>query len=294
MKKAGTFLINNRYYAALAVLILALLPVFTFLGWLLAATIVALVTFSRGPRNGAYLIIGVALLTVGFWWFYGWAGYEVVLALCVFSWVFANLIGLFNSWCLTLEAMFVTGLLVLIALHVAVPNLTGWWVTHLSRIYGSSSLFASVPPEEMKQMVARLAPIATGIAGFFVMGLLTLVLVWARLWQAAIVGAKQQCRQEMCSIRMNKGDAVLFLLCLIGALFQVMYLAEVVWLLMLPFVVASFSLLHSLSHKKRLRWVLVLAYVFLVWLVYLAAPVLALVGATDSWLDIRSRFIKAG
>jgi hypothetical protein len=290
VQRFGNFLLNNNAYAALIVLLLVVSPVLTLICFLLAMSIVALITLQRGPKAGAFLLLWIAVPTIVTLWFRKFGGYDVVLMLCFLAWGLALLLRRFSSWTLVLEALLIVSLLVLLALHIAVPDIAAWWKSHLLQMYNASSVLSAVPEDEKQRLVTVFSQYATGLFGFYIMLMVILGLMFARYWQALLNDSVGQFSAEVLNIRMNRLISILAMLCFVGFLFKLPLFMDGMSIIFMPFVVAAMSLLHLIARQKQ--WVgivVVLLYLGLLFVQYMVAPLLAVLGMLDTTMDFRKR-----
>jgi|GEM_PF-3408283 len=293
IKKLGDFLLSNKAYAAIIVLLLMLSPALTLFCTVLAASIVVLITLQQGYKSGAFLLFWMLVPSVVSLFFHkiGVFDFEWMVSCLLFA--LALLLRAYSSWRLVLEILLLIGIVALVAVHLINPDIAMWWKSHILHIYNSSSVVSAMSIEEKSKLEATAvmySQMATGILIFYVMLFVVFVLMLGRYWQAIVLNAKEQFITEVINIRMNKLLAVVALLCAIGFCFKVPLFLDGMFIVFVPFIVAGFSYLHSLSQSRPwISFVLVVFYFGLIIFQYIVAPVIAVLGLIDIGLDLRNR-----
>ncbi|OGO95158.1 MAG: hypothetical protein A3F41_03860 [Coxiella sp. RIFCSPHIGHO2_12_FULL_44_14] len=291
MYKLGQYLLADNRRAAIIAVLCLLLPL---VGGFLAAVIVGLVTLNKGSRAGLLLLAFVALPVVSLLVLrrFGMesALFGFLFLRCALIWGMASILRRTRSWALTVEWFVLLGALVIVGIHLGIPQIKSLWVqwlTHYVKEYDwmTISRWSSVGVSSLQAW----APFLTGLATF---GLLlgTLVqLVLARWWQTLLF-SPGLVRQEMTQIRVNGILSIILVIASVGLYWQPGWLMDVYPVLILPFMLAGLSLLHRLAAvKKECGFLVVGAYVALVLLAVIAVGVLSIVGWIDSWYNFRKR-----
>ncbi len=290
MRRLGQFLLAQPLYAAAMVLLLVLSPILSIFCSLLAAAIVVLVTLQQGPKVGAFLVLWVAVPAVVSFWFQGFGGYDALFLFCLLEWALAILLRELRSWTLVLEVLLLVALVVLAVIHWAVPDIAAWWKSHLSHMYEASSVLTSLPEDEKQHLATLFSRYATGLLAFYIMAFLFLGLMAGRCWQAVLNETSEAFRVSVLAIRMNRWVAWLALAYIAGFIFKLPLCMDSMSVILMPFVVASFSLLHAVARQRTVFTVLIgLLYIGLLLMQYVVAPLLAAVALLDTSLDFRQR-----
>lgn len=291
MTRLGRFLLAHQRNAIIAALLCTLLPLIGLPGGFLVSLLVALVTLQKGPKSGFWVLVWVALPSVALLILHQVGGFDVLLGRAALVWGLACILREYRSWPLVLEVCVVLAFIGVIVVHLVVPDVTQWWAGHITQYIKDLSKDASwtLSAEEAKVVIARLSPIATGVLAFFITFGTFLQLLVARWWQSAIYRPGAM-RSEFNSIRMGQTFAVLLVIVVIGALFKVSWIIDFMPMMLLPFMIAGLSLLHSMvERRKGLVIPLILVYIGLLFLPYILVILLSFAGYIDSWYDFRKR-----
>ncbi len=290
MRRLGQLLLDQPIFAAGLVLILVLSPILSFFCSVFAAAIIVLVTLQQGPKNGAFILLWVAVPAIVSFWFEGITGYDVFFVFCLLEFGLASLLREFSSWDLVLEVMLILALLVLAGIHVLVPDISLWWKAHLMQMYDSSSVLTSLPLEEKQRLATLFSQYATGLLAFYIMLFSFFAVMIGRYWQAILNDSVAIFRTHLLAIRINRWVAWLAILCLVGFLFKVPLFMDSISAIMMPFVVGSLSLLHAIGKQRFGFSVLIgLLYLGLLLVQYIVAPLLAVLALLDTHFNFRQR-----
>lgn len=298
MKKLGEYLLANNMRAAIVALMCALTPLIQLPGGFIAAVIVGLVTLRKGAKAGLFIVAFAALpaisLLISRGFEYGL--YDTLLIrctlvwTCVLVWVFALMLRRWNSWTLVLEVMAVIGVIAVLVIHAAVPDIKQDWIAALMHFYkgfAAVSSFIQIPSGKAADYVKQLAPFATGSAVFLLFFGVFLQLLLARWWQSVIF-LPGGFRQEFIQIRVDRIAAIVLAVATVGMYWQAAWLIDLYPVLLLPFMVAGLSIVHHLTGKrKHMIFLLIAMYVALVILHFIAVAVLSLISFIDSWANFR-------
>lgn len=298
MRRLGQFLLSNNAYTSVLVLVLVLIPYMHGLLTMLAAAVVGLVTLQGRTSSSALCVLWLAVPAVLSVWFHRFQGYEVVWLFCAVVWLFASLLRHFASWALVLECLLVVALCLLIGLHIAFPDLAAWWKQVWLHLADASTVISNMPTEEKQHLSVLFSKVATGLIAFYVMMFIVMVLLFARYWQAVVCEAVAGFHQEVLAIRLSHWVLLIPAVFLIGGVLKIPFFLDGIGIVLQPFVVASLSLLHALRalapmgkrHKGLIFTIVLLcAYLGLLLLQYVVAPILACMGMIDTGLNLRKR-----
>ncbi|MAR84077.1 MAG: hypothetical protein CMF55_04735 [Legionellales bacterium] len=290
MHRLGQLLLARPLYAAAMVLLLVLSPILSVFCVFLAAAIIVLMTLQQGAKVGAFILLWVAVPAVVSFWFNGFGGYDALFVFCLLQWGLAILMRECSSWTLVLEVLLLVALLVLAGVHLAIPDIAAWWKSHLSQMYETSSVLSSLPDDEKQRLATLFSQYATGLLTFYMMAFLFLGLMAGRYWQAVLSGGADVFRASILAIRMNRWVVWVALAYTAGFIFKIPLCMDSISVILMPFVVASLSLLHALAKQRTAFKVLIgLLYVGLLFMQYIVAPVLASIALLDASLDFRQR-----
>lgn len=293
MRKLGQYLLANPLHAMLAALVCAVLPLFSIPVGFLAAILVGFVTLCRGYKTGLWVLLGVAIpvLAVSIW--KQVFVFDLMLLRCVLVWLLASILRGTVSWRLVLEIMTVLGILTVFSFHLLLEDVPSWWIEVLKHYEPllNSVLAGQLSEDRVREMIAQIAPFATGLfAALLLMGAFCQLLL-ARWWQAALF-KPGGLSKEFITIRAGWVLAVILTLTVIPALFGAGFAIDLLPVVILPFAIVGLSLLHNWArHSKKVVYLLVSFYIGLIFLPVIFVVVLALGGYIDSWYDLRKRYL---
>lgn len=292
VRKFSQFLITRNVNAGIIAFIFTLLSLLSLPGGFFAAVIVGFITLQKGRDPGLFTLAWVAVPAIALFLIKPRFGmFDLILVRALLVWVFALIIRKHGSWRLMLEAAVVLGLLAVVGLHLVIPDVAANWIKLIGHYIKdlSGAGFWKLSATETQVFIKNIAPMATGLLSFIVIGGVFIQLVIARWWQAYMFNPGGF-RKEFIQIRMGRTIAIAVLIVIIGMLFKVEFIVDFFPLVLLPFVVAGLSLGHFfVTQKKWFIWGLVLIYAGLFLLPMLVVGLLALAGYFDSWYDIRQR-----
>ncbi len=289
MHKFGQWLLAKNINASIVAFVCALLPAITLPGEFLASILVAFITLRKGAKSGLVVLTWVALPAVAMMFIGKLSLFDVLLARCVVVWALAILLRQTHSWSLLLAVLAVIGAVGVAFFHVWIADPVSFWSAKLSIYFLQMAEMLPLPAADIKANVALIAGFATGLLAFVVVAGIFIQLLLARWWQASLFNPGGL-GKEAKMIRVNPWVSGVFVLAIIGACFKQALLVDMMPVLMIPFIVAGFSLLHWwMIHKPQLTWVLVVVYVGFIFFPYVSMS-LALYGMADSWVDFRRRY----
>lgn len=296
LRKIGDFLLAQERNAIIVALVLILLPLLKIPLGSLAVIIVAFVTLARGPKAGFWVLVWIALPAISLLFLQQIGGFDALLLYGVLAWAAATILRRYTSWSLVLEAGTLVGLVVIVALHIIVPDLQQWWVSVINDTIKELIKLNvwALPADETKLLVNRMAPLATGVAAFRMLSWSLILTLLARWWFTAIY-QPGTLRRELLSIRAGYTTIAVAAVVIVGSLFRVNVFLDILPLLALPFAAAGLSLLHFLASKNRALLVpLILVYIGFLFLPLFAIIILTLVvlGLTDSLANFRKRLLR--
>ncbi len=289
MRKIGEFLLAHNRNAIIVAFVCTLLPLIYLPGGFAAAIIVGLVTLKKGAKDGFWVLVWVALPAICLLFLKRFGVFDILLLRCVLVWLFAIMLRQFSSWRMILEVAVLLGFLVVAGLHLAVPDIKTWWAGHIAAYMKAFDLANAwkLSAAEVQGFIGRLVPFATGVAIVVVFMGTFIQLILARFWYAALF-ERGLLKKEFSEIRMGQILAVILFLAIVGAFLKMAFAIDFLPVILLPFVVAGLSFLHYwVARNKKLLIPLILIYVGLLMLPYLAVLILALLAFIDSWYDFR-------
>lgn len=289
MQRIGQWLFARELNAALVVLALTLLPFVGLSGDFFAGILVALITLRKGAKAGVFLLLWVALPSVALLFLHRVGIYDTLLIRCVIVWGLALVLRQTRNWYFVLQILLVVGLLAVILFHCFVANPAHFWVGHFSNYLSMLSQQTELKMKDFSTSVKALSKIMTGITVAGVLLGLFFKLLAARFFQAALFN-KGGLKPEGYNLRVGMIDNLLVLLGVAGVYLQLSWVTDVFPVLLLPSLIAGFSLLHMwLDQYAAWRFSIILLYISCFFIPYLLLLVV-LLGFTDGWLNYRQRF----
>ena len=296
MRLLASFVMRGRMQAAMAASVLALLSLLLPPVTLLSAAVVALVTLRRGLQEGALLVglstlacallsllaLGVVLPVVSF-----------VLLLWLPVWLLGGVLRVSRSLGLTLQVGLLLGLVVIAAQYTQGGDPVATWREALEPFVQSLVEAGVLQASDEAGLVETMAAWMPGViaVGFLLQTMIALFL--GRWWQALLYNPGGF-RQEFHQLRMGRPLAwatlaVLGLTAFAGSAGG-HWLSYLDMLLVSAWFLQGLAVIHGIVGKRRrgAGW-LVAVYALLALAMPHMATVLALIGFTDSWIDMRAR-----
>ncbi|MCB1827721.1 MAG: hypothetical protein KDH94_04770 [Coxiellaceae bacterium] len=293
MRKFGEYLLARTGRAAGVAFLCALLPLIGFPGGFLASIIIGFVTLCRGPRSGLFVMAWVVLPALVLLYLHRFGLNDIILLRAVLVWLFAYTLRRLGSWTRVFEVGLVLGLMVVVAVHIAIPDLTTWWTTHLTKYLADINKATSMKltAAQSAEFVKRVVPMATGIVAFIVLFGSWLVLLLARWWQTAIY-YPGRLGDEFIGVRNTVLAAMVLVLGAVGVYLNQAIAIDLFPVLLFPFMMGGLSFMHYLSAAAKGFIVLVvLMYLGIFLLPFIVVVLLALIGFLDTCFNFR-KFIK--
>lgn len=294
MHRLASFIMTGRPQAVIIAVLLAVAgamfpPIALFSG-----AAVGLVTLRLGLDQGLIVL--------------GWASIALVilagallgspaagLVYAIVQWVpiisVAVVLRRTGSWSIVMTALAVTGVVIVLGVHLWIPNANAMWTGVLHKGLGKLLQQAGMSQSNITAAIAEIARYATGA---FMMSLefsVVLSLMIARVWQALLYNPGGF-RQEYTTWRLSHVMAGIVII-LVIALF-IMHnkiVAEMIMVMLTPFLFQALGLFHGLIRQTgaHVGW-LVGLYLLLFLAPAQVGSLLAAIGVIDSFADFRKRF----
>ncbi len=293
------FVMRSQQHALLVAIAFAFLP---FFSWV-SSVIVALVTLRMGLVSGLYLTLWLCLPNIVL----AWVNYPTELlsfslgmVVFVLTWAAAGILRLTMSWSRVLLSLTAVTALVLVIVHLLVPDLPAWWLAQFGAILQQLNSSGSLPIAEREQLAA-IQPVALKATGLMALGALASILSNLAIarWGQALLYNPGGFRQELSKLSLDKVSALGLMALTLGLLPMPSSLAQdLALVLLLPLCVVGIIDLHTiLAAKPYGSWWLVIFYLIVV-LIFtrigiIGAILLAGVALIDSLFDIKNR-LKEG
>jgi len=277
--------------AAFALVAVALPPLVVFSGAALAlvtlrhgaleGTVVAAIAVAGGGAL-AGLALGAPTAILGY-----------VLVLWVPVWALAVLLRASVSLSITLTVLALVVAAALVLVFVVLGDPAAWWQQVLGQLIPLvlEDMGAEVADSVLQEQIAAIAPSVTGLVASQLAALWLLSLLLGRWWQAQLYNPGGF-GQEFRELRMGQALAVATVAVFVGApLARLPLIVNLALGLSIVLGMFGLAVLHSAVQRSRAgRGWLIALYVGMAFLMYPVLTVLALLGATDQWLDLRRRF----
>ncbi|WP_297812313.1 DUF2232 domain-containing protein [uncultured Methylophaga sp.] len=264
----------------------------------LASGVIALATLRMGPREGARVVTAtlivfvlVAWLLLGQMWIAG----LVLLSSWLPVFVATLALGYSRSLATALLAASGLGLVVVLLMHLLVPELTGWWRGMIEPFMASLSEQPGwqLGVDETARLTDNLAAMMTGLIAAGVSFNAVVGLLIGRAWQAQLFNPGAF-GEEFRQLRLGKPAAMLTAILMVVALTPMAdalrLLADCLPVMLVAFGIQGLAIVHAIVNlrQKGKGW-LVTMYVLLVLMMPQMVMMLATLGVLDQWFDFRKR-----
>jgi hypothetical protein len=297
LKKLGAFILRSRLHASLAALICALLP---FVGGWLAAVIVGFVTLRKNFFEGFLIVLWASLPAIA------WAidgNWLLLMTNGVFGflavWLLAGIIKKTSSWSLTVGVSALIGILAVLAVHLMFGEPHVWWIKQLSAAVsqGSQVLPDTVSADDIRAAIQHVAPFLTGLQVMAALLFAIVALIGARAVEAAFAD-KPHLNKELYFIRIHTMGVVLLIIMGGLAAWGPLIFRDFLPVILLPFVLAGFSLVHGMVVLKKMSSIWFFGFYGVMFLSIIYYPPLALavvvVAVLDSIFNFRAMKLGKG
>jgi hypothetical protein len=298
LRGIADFAMQGRWQAAVATALLSaaamMLPPLNYL----ASGVIALATLRMGPREGARVVTAtlivfvlVAWLLLGQMWIAG----LVLLSSWLPVFVATLALGYSRSLASALLAASGLGLVVVLLMHLLVPDLTGWWRGMIEPFMASLSEQPGwqLGVDETARLTDNLAAMMTGLIAAGVSFNAVVGLLIGRAWQAQLFNPGAF-GEEFRQLRLGKPAAMLTAILMAVALTPMAdalrLLADCLPVMLVAFGIQGLAIVHAIVNlrQKGKAW-LVTMYVLLVLMMPQMVMMLATLGVLDQWFDFRKR-----
>lgn len=264
-------------------------------GEVVAAVLVAFITMKKGWRSGGMVVAFVALPAVGYTLHKEFSPFDIVFFQAVLIYIFAGLLGQFYSWRLVLQVMLLLGVAAIAVFHLVQADPGAYWINLMSKMLNQvqASTSESVPIAAITKQLHHISPYLTGLIALSMSAVIFGELALARIWYFRSADQRGQFKAEFLNIRLGYLEALLLTVVAIGYVCHVPIAKDMLFAIVLPFVICGLSYLHTLQQRfPQLLVLLVLLYValFLSVTSMYSLMVLTAVGYVDSILNLRKRF----
>ncbi|MDD5267949.1 MAG: DUF2232 domain-containing protein [Methylococcales bacterium] len=290
MNFLATYIMRGRIQAMIVASSLALLSLMMPPVSVVSSATVALVTLRRGASEGLTILV-CSSVAAGLLGLLAIGNYQFALLYVMVLWLPVWLISIVlregQHLSLAVEIAILIGIFGVIGFYLYTPEPAAMWKAVLSQMVP-----ADAPVADIQRTIDILAHYMTGVvAAGSVLGLL-LGLFLGRWWQANLYnpgGFKQEFLALDTKPRLSIGSIAVVAI----ALTSPGVISEIAWnvsiLLFVLYTVTGTSVLHTVFSKMKLgRYMVPMLYITL-FLIPHAMLLVALVGLSDPWLDLRKK-----
>ncbi len=288
MNFLAAYIMRGRMQAMIVASSLALLSLIVLPVSVVSSAAVALVTLRRGAFEGLYVLV-CSSVAAGLLGFLALGNYQFALLYAMVLWLPVWLISIVlregQHLSLAVEIAILFGIFCVIGFYLYSPEPAAMWKAVLSKMVPKD-----VPVADIQRTIDILAHYMTGVvAAGSVFGLL-FGLFLGRWWQANLYnpgGFKQEFLSLATKPRLSIGTIAVVAI----ALVSLGVISEIAWnvsiLLFVLYTVNGTAVLHTVFSRMKLgRYTVPMLYITL-FLIPHAMLLVALVGLSDPWLNLR-------
>jgi len=294
MKSLASFILRGPTQAILVTVATGVLAIVLPPLSLVSGAAVALITLRSGSGLGVTVMLGsTVFVAIIAWLSIGNAtpGLMFLAVMWLPLWLLGWVLRETRSLALTVLVAGAAGALGIIAAYVVLGDTSGWWEKILLNF--SEPALQTLDPAEVKQAIATLSRVMTGVlaAGLVLNALMCLFL--ARGWQAQLFNPGGF-RSEFQELRLGTVAATVSMVIIVLSMVSMDKLSnlamEMSIVVLSLYVIQGLAMIHAIVAKKKINagWLVGLYLVAFVILPQLMA-LIALMGLIDTWVDFRRR-----
>lgn len=293
MKWVATYIMRGRLEAALLTSTLAMLSLIIAPLSVFSSGAVALVTLRNGAYEGLIILacssiaaaVLAAIISVPYAFI---AVYALILWLPV--WLIAIVLREGRHISLAIEIAVLIGILGVVGYYIYYSDPSAMWKQVMPKMIPPKA-----PVENVAAMIDQMAPFMTGIAAGGAVFSMLLGLFLGRWWQALLFNPGGF-KQEFLSLKVQPKLAIICLGIIVVACISSGAISQIAWnTTILMFVLYTFTgiaVLHTVFSRMSMgQFAVPMFYITLFFIPHSLLPV-ALVGLSDTWLDIRKRTLN--
>jgi hypothetical protein len=295
MKFLAVYIMEGRWRAAAVASVLAFLSLLLPPTSILSSATIALVTLRRGAHDGVFVLLLacafsalLSLLLLDNFLFALVYGFVLWLPI----WIISVILRETKQLSLVLQISVGFSVLVIAVVYFLSPEPAVVWNQALSTIVEPIFSETEAPEAQIKLAIANMSKYMTGITVTGYISGLLLGLFLGRWWQSLLYNPNGF-RQEYLTLRSQPGFAIASIIVVLSAMISSGKFSEVAWNLSIPllmfYIFVGTAIAHSLlTAMKTKKYLLPVFYVLLFMVPHALLPV-ALIGLSDSWLNLRNR-----
>lgn len=292
----ATFAMQGRWQAAIVTALLSfaalMLPPLSYL----ASGVIVLTTLRIGPKEGVKV---VAAATVIFTLLAGLllGQFYISGAFLLSSWLpvlaITLVLGYTRSLAVSLLAACGLGILVVLGIHIVLPDPTMWWqefLTPFMEMLGQQPGW-QLDQTQTQELVVSLAGMMTGLIAAGLSANVMLGLLIGRAWQAKLFNP-DGFAAEFCQLNLGKRAALVTIVLMVITVSPLQgslsLLADCLPVVLTAFTLQGLSVIHAIvrQQQKHKFW-LITVYVLLVVMMPQMVVLLATVGVLEQWMNFR-------
>ena len=293
MKWLAAYIMRGRLQAMLVASTLAMLSLMLAPLSVLSSGAVALVTLRKGAYEGL-IILASSSLAAGILATLIQVSYQFILLYVLVLWLPIWLIAIVlregRHISLAVEIAVLIGVVGVIGYYLFNADPAAMWKQVMPRMVPPNA-----PIENVQHMIGLMAPYMTGIAAAGAVFSMLLGLFLGRWWQATLYNPGGF-RQEFLGLKVQPRLAMISIAIIVIATVSSGVVSQIAWnTTILMFVLYTFigtAVLHTVFSRMKIgQYAVPMFYITLFFIPHSLLPV-ALVGFSDTWLDIRKRTLK--
>jgi len=287
------FIMKNRMSAMAVASSLALLSILMPPISIVSSAAVALVTLRRGAIEGLWVLISASVASAALG-IVVLGDYQFALAYALILWLPVWLLSIAlregKHLSLAIEIAAVLGVFAVLGFYLFVPSPLAYWQEILALMIEPMRQAQDIPLEQIEATIKTVSKYMTGIlAAGSVTGLL-LGLLLARWWQSKLYnpgGFKAEYLSLHMSQRFTLATLLVFLIAFLasGSIAEVASNVAVILFMLYSFI--GMAVAHSLIAGMQAKRFLLPAFYMLVFVVPQVVIPVAIIGLTDTWLNLR-------
>jgi hypothetical protein len=302
-KAIASYAMQGRWKAAATTAVLsALAIIFPPLNYL-SSGVISLTTLRMGPREGVRVILAtlvVFALLAGFLVGQLWVAGLVLLTSWLPVYLVTLVLGYTRSFALSLLTASGLGILVVLLMHVFIPDTAAWWQQMLRPFIDNLSQQPSwqLNAAQTEQVSIRLSGLMTGLVAAGVCLNAILGIIIGRAWQSQLYNPGAF-GTEFKQLRLGKAPAIFTAVLMALALTTfgryVPWLMDCLPVMLVVFGIQGLAIVHAIvTIKQKSKAWLITIYVLLVIMLPQMVMILASLGVIDQWFNLRARSEKSG
>lgn len=333
------YLLTNRWRALALTVAITFLPMFGLIGFAVAGIsiiIATMITLVKGAYEGAIFTAAATLPYAVCFYLYGinnssapvilvMGSLVIVFAINILTWSFAVMLRRQSSFSSVLQIAALTGILFVSVVHLAYPDVAGWWAEQLTQaqayvqkladtdlgLLGNSAQLGGTSPGTAAVTASAVTPATpstgtikvdtvaqseTGSLVALVLLLAMIQLIVARWWQCAVF-SRGTLKYQLRGVRLSHLAGISLIVSMGISYYGNAVVLDMMPILVLLFISAGLSLVHYLigltSKPKSWIWITLFYILLIFYLQQVGFMLLIMLALMDIWLDVRKRVVQS-